>query len=89
MEWDLRKRKNQRKLQVLGVGLDGREIDSGDLVALLGMNLTNASTCLHDYHRWGLFTRERRGKTYYYMITSKGVERYWWLLGQNRIRINR
>lgn len=89
MEWDLRKRKNQRKLQILRIGLDGGEIDSGNLVALLGMGLTNASTCLRDYYRWGLFTRERRGKTYYYMITGKGVERYWWLLGQNRTRINR
>ena len=83
MEWDARKRRNQRKLQVLEIGLQQGEIDSYDLVYLLDLSLTNASTCLLDYHRQGLFSRERRGKTYYYSITDRGNERYMWLIDQN------
>ena len=69
--------------------MDRGEIDSSDLVAMLDMGLTNASTCLRDYYAWGLFTRERRGRSYYYMITDKGIKRYWWLLARNRTSVNR
>ena len=79
---------NLRKLQVLFLGL--REIlCSRSLSDELGLTIHNASTILRHYHEMGLFNRWRDGRMYYYVITERGWDRYWYLLGKTRCRVKK
>ena len=75
---------NQRKLKILSLGLEGDPLTSSFVADIMNISLENASTCLKRYSRMGLFTRDWIEGSYQYYITEQGVERYWYIINEQR-----
>lgn len=76
---------NETKIQVLLFLASSPDSTVLEVSSELGMSSEGISMCLLRCFRWGLVARHREpgeGKTLYYSISNRGLERLNWLISQ-------